>query len=333
MTSISVLGAGSWGSAIALLLARNSHSTILWGHNPDHVAELKQKRCNQRYLPGIVLPDNLIVEADLATAIQNADIIIIAVPSHAVSSTLDKIKPNLAPNTRIAWASKGLDPASGHLLHETVYRSLGKQTSVAVISGPTFATEVAQNLPTAITVASPQPEFGILMSEILHNQRFRVYTSDDIIGVQLGGAVKNVLAIATGAADGLGFGANTRSALVTRGLAELMRLGICMGAKQETLMGLAGLGDIVLTCTDNQSRNRRLGLGLGKGRSTAEIIGEIGQEVEGISAAREIYKLAKMLTLEMPITEQVYKVLYEELTPTTAVQNLLVREQKTEQFE
>ncbi len=333
MTLISVLGAGSWGSAIALLLARNGHSTILWGHNPDHVAELKQKRCNQRYLPGIILPDNLLLEADLLVAIQQADIIIIAVPSHAFSSTLDKIKPNLAPSTRIAWASKGLDPASGHLLHETVYRLLGKETSVAVISGPTFATEVAQNLPTAITVASPQSGFGILMSEILHNQRFRVYTSDDIIGVQLGGAVKNVLAIATGAADGLGFGANTRSALVTRGLTELMRLGICMGAKQETLMGLAGLGDIVLTCTDNQSRNRRLGLGLGKGRSTAEIIGEIGQEVEGISAAREIYKLAKTLKLEMPITEQVYKVLYEELTPTTAVQNLLVREQKTEQFE
>ncbi len=333
MTSISVLGAGSWGTAIALLLARNGHSTALWGHNASHIEELEQKRCNNRYLPGVTLPSNLRIEKNLATAIQEVNIIVIAVPSHAFAGTLEKISNQLTRDTRIAWASKGLDPVSGHLLHETVYKLLGDKTSIAVISGPTFATEVAQNLPTAITVASPQPEFGILMSEILHNQRFRVYTSDDIIGVQLGGAVKNVLAIATGAADGLGFGANTRSALVTRGLAELMRLGICMGAKHETLMGLAGLGDIVLTCTDNQSRNRRLGLGLGKGRATAEIIEEIGQEVEGISAAREIYKLAKTLNLEMPITEQVYKVLYEDLPPTTAVQNLLIREQKTERFE
>ena len=332
MTSIGVLGAGSWGTAIALLLARNGHSTVLWAHNPAHIYEIKQTRCNNRYLPGITLPENLRFDADLATAIRNVDIIVIAVPSHAFLATLEYIKPHLGTNTHIAWATKGLEPASGRLLHETVYDKLGCETPIAVVSGPTFAMEVAKNLPTAITVASPSPEFAASMAKVFHNQRFRVYTSDDIIGVQLGGAVKNVLAVATGAADGLGFGANTRAALVTRGLTELIRLGLSMEAKQETLMGLAGLGDIVLTCTDNQSRNRRLGLGLGQGKSITQILDEIGQEVEGVSAAREIYRLANKLHLDMPITEQVYKVLYEKLTPTSAVQNLLIREQKKERF-
>ncbi len=333
MTSISVLGAGSWGTAIALLLARNGHSTVLWAHNPAHITEIKHARCNNRYLPGIELPETLRYDTDLAAAIRDVDIIVIAVPSHAFLNTLGNIKPHLTANIPIAWATKGLEPTSGHLLHESVYNTLGKQTPVAVISGPTFAMEVAKNLPTAITVASPESDFANSIAKVLHNQRFRVYTSDDIVGVQLGGAVKNVLAIATGAADGLGFGANTRAALVTRGLAELIRLGLSMNAKQETLMGLAGLGDIVLTCTDNQSRNRRLGLGLGQGKSIPEIIDEIGQEVEGVSAAREIYQLANKLQIEMPITEQVYKVLYENLAPTAAVQNLQIREQKTERFE
>ena len=189
---------------------------------------------------------------------------------------------------------------------------------------------MAQNLPTAITVASPTIDFSDDLVRILHNNRFRVYTSNDIVGVQLGGAVKNVLAIATGAADGLGFGANTRAALVTRGLAEMIRLGVAMGGRQETFMGLTGLGDLVLTSTDNQSRNRRLGLGLGQGKSVQNLIAEIGQEVEGIAAAREVHLLAKSLGVEMPITEQVYKVLYENLVPTEAVNNLLTREQKAE---
>jgi glycerol-3-phosphate dehydrogenase (NAD(P)+) len=333
VASVCVLGAGSWGTAMAILVARNGHPTRLWGRSQPHMAALSRDRCNARYLPNVSFPSKLVCSSDLETSVRDCDILMIAVPSHAFRSVLQQIVPFLDGRTRIAWATKGLDPKSGGLLHETVYQILSRERPIAVVSGPTFATEVAQNLPTAMTIASPDARFASDLSEILHNQRFRVYTSNDIIGVQLGGAVKNVLAIATGAADGLGFGANSRAAIVTRGLAELMRLGLALGAKQETLMGLAGLGDIVLTCTDNQSRNRRLGIGLGQGRPLDEVIREIGQEVEGITAAREIHQLAARHNIEMPIAEQVYKVLYENVAPTTAVHNLLVREQKKEQIQ
>ncbi len=333
MASICVLGAGSWGTAMAILIARNGHRLRLWGRNNQHLTELATERRNTRYLPDIRLPDNLECSSDLPSSIRHRDFVLIAVPSPAFRATLKLIKPYVNKRTRIAWATKGLDPNSGGLLHETVYQVLSRQCSIAVVSGPTFAKEVAQDLPAAMTIASPDSQFALDLSAILGNQRLRVYTSSDVIGVQLGGAVKNVLAIATGAADGLGFGANSRAAIVTRGLAELMRLGLALGAKQETLMGLAGLGDIVLTCTDNQSRNRRLGIGLGQGRPLDEVVREIGQEVEGISAAREVYQLASRHKIEMPITEQVYKVLYERVSPTTAVHNLLVREQKKEQIQ
>ena len=331
MASVCVLGAGSWGTAMAILIARNGHQTCLWGRSRAHMADLEANRCNARYLPGIELPKNLQFSSTLDECVQSQDIVLVAVPSHAFRGTLEQIPPHLNQQTRIAWATKGLDPKTGQLLHETVNQIFSGQRAVAVVSGPTFATEVARNLPTAMTIASPDGRFATQLSEILHNQRFRVYTSDDIIGVQLGGAVKNVLAIATGAADGLGFGANSRAAIVTRGLAELMRLGTVLEARQETLMGLAGLGDIVLTCTDNQSRNRRLGIGLGQGRPLQEILADIGQEVEGISAAREIHQLAVKHGIEMPISEQVYQVLYANVSPTTAVQNLLLRVQKKEQ--
>ena len=333
MASICVLGAGSWGTAMAILIARNGHKTLLWGRNEPHMTKLGRDRCNDRYLPGVRLPDSLEYSSNLRCSVADRDIVLIAVPSHAFRSTLALIQSFLDSKTRIAWATKGLDPNTGGLLHETVYQVFSSTRPVAVVSGPTFAKEVARNLPTAMTIASPDTRFGLDLSEILHNERFRVYTSDDVIGVQLGGAVKNVLAIATGAADGLGFGANSRAAIVTRGLAELMRLGFALGAKQETLMGLAGLGDIVLTCTDDQSRNRRLGIGLGQGKPLTEVIREIGQEVEGISAAREIYQLAVKHRIEMPISEQVYKVLYENVSPQTAVRNLLVREQKEERIQ
>ncbi|MGH8558042.1 MAG: NAD(P)H-dependent glycerol-3-phosphate dehydrogenase [Methylococcales bacterium] len=331
MALVCVLGAGSWGSAMAVLIARNGHRTRLWGRNATHMAELERERCNKRYLPDIRLPDNLELSCDLTQSVRDRDILMIAVPSHAFRSVLEQIQSHIGPTTRIAWATKGLDPKSGGLLHETVGELFPKQPSIAVVSGPTFATEVARNLPTAMTIASPDSQFASELSAVLHNERLRVYTSDDIIGVQLGGAVKNVLAIATGAADGLGFGANSRAAIVTRGLAELIRLGLALGARKETLMGLAGLGDIVLTCTDNKSRNRRLGIGLGQGRALDEVLREISQQVEGISAAREIHRLALKHHIEMPITEQVFKVLYENVSPPTAVRNLLVREQKKEQ--
>lgn len=254
-----------------------------------------------------------------------------AVPSQAFKSTLVDLKPHASSkDLKIAWATKGFNPEDGCLLHQVVADVFSPTTPAAILSGPTFAREVAANLPTAITIASKQAEFADQLADIMHSDRFRAYTSSDIIGVEVGGAVKNALAIAAGIADGLGFGANTRAALITRGLSEIMRLGIKLGGKQETFIGLAGLGDLVLTCTDNQSRNRRFGLALGQGKSRAAIISEIGQEIEGISAAKETLLLAKRHNIDMPITEQTYKVLYENLNPLSAVQNLLTRDQKPE---
>jgi glycerol-3-phosphate dehydrogenase (NAD(P)+) len=328
--SISVLGAGSWGTALALLAARNGCPTLLWGHNAEHIRRLHYDHENQRYLPGFKFPPNLQVSNDLAAAAAFSRILLISVPSHAFKNTLVKLKPLVDAQTKIAWATKGFNPENGALLHQLVAEVFSAQVSTAVLSGPTFAKEVAANLPTAITIASADVEFSSQLANLLRGARFRSYTSTDIIGVQVGGAVKNVLAIAAGIADGLGFGANTRAALITRGLTEIMRLGQCLGGRPETFMGLAGLGDLILTCTDNQSRNRRLGLALGQGKTRQQAAQEIGQEIEGVSAAKETYLLAQKYGIEMPITEQTYKVLYEGLDPLAAVQNLLAREQKNE---
>lgn len=329
-TSICVLGAGSWGTALAIQAARNGCNTLLWGHKPEHMHDLQQSRKNRRYLPGANFPDLLHVTDNLEKAVKFSSIILLAVPSPAFKDTLLKIKPFLGSNNQIAWATKGFNPEDGSLLHSVVTRELGDNIETAALSGPTFAGEVAAELPTAITIASSSPLFAIQLTEIFHSQHFRTYTSSDIIGVQVGGAVKNVLAIAAGIADGLGFGANTRAALITRGLHEIIRLGTHLGGQPDTFMGLAGLGDLILTCTDNQSRNRRFGLALGQGKSKQQAVMEIGQEIEGVSAARVTFQLSQKLAIEMPISEQTYRVLYENLDPRVAVQNLLNRDQKAE---
>ena len=261
---VAVIGAGSWGTALAVLLARNGHPVSLWGHDAGHIAALSKGRCNQRYLPGIYFPDKLAVTSDLEAVVKDCSILLIAVPSHAFRDLLPKLQPHLSGSPQIAWATKGLECHSGKMLHEVVEEILGPDTPAAVLSGPTFAGEVAADQPTAITVGSKNQEFAEDVAGLLRNPHFRAYTTDDVIGVQLGGATKNVLAIAAGMADGLGFAANARAALITRGLAEMMRLGLALGGKPETLMGLAGVGDLILTCTDNQSRNRRFGRGAGK---------------------------------------------------------------------
>ena len=329
-SSISVLGAGSWGTALAILAARNGCQTLLWGHNPEHIRRLQYDRENQHYLPSFKFSDNLQVTADLREAVTFSPLLLISVPSHAFKETLLKIKPLITQQVKIAWATKGVNSADGLLLHQIVAQVFSPQMPVAVLSGPTFAKEVAANLPTAVTIASTDSQFASELATLLSSSRFRSYTSTDIIGVQVGGVVKNVLAIAAGIADGLVLGANTRAALITRGLTEIIRFGTKLGGRQETFMGLAGLGDLLLTCTDNQSRNRRLGLALGQGRNRQQAIKEIGQEIEGIAAAKDIYLAARKYNIEMPITEQTYKVLYENLEPHLAVQNLLTREQKTE---
>ncbi|WP_368174954.1 NAD(P)H-dependent glycerol-3-phosphate dehydrogenase [Aeromonas sp. R5-4] len=329
--AISVLGAGSYGSALAISLARNGHPTLLWGYDPAHVAELEQDRCNKAFLPDVPFPADLQLTADLQRAVQAAPVLLLVVPSHVFGDVLTRIKPFLRPDTRIAWATKGLEPDSGRLLQDVAREVLGDEIPLAVISGPTFAKELAAGLPTAISVASTHDEFADDLSHLLHCGRsFRVYTNPDFVGLQLGGAVKNVIAIGAGLSDGLGFGANARTALITRGLVEMQRLGAALGADAKTFMGMAGLGDLVLTCTDNQSRNRRFGLALGAGKDVNTAMTEIGQVVEGYRNTKEVHLLAARCGVEMPICEQIFKVLYEGKNPKEAAIALLSRDKKDE---
>ena len=328
---ITVLGAGSYGTALAICLARNGHKTLLWGRDSEHVAQLAQDRENTKYLAECPFPEELVLEADLSTAVKASDNILVVVPSHAYADMLKQIKPMLTENARIMWATKGLDPNTGDLLQNVARTVLGNDISLAVLSGPTFAKEMAAGLPTAISLSSEDDEFVNEMSDLLHcEKRFRVYSNKDFIGVQLGGAVKNVIAIGAGMADGIGFGANARTALITRGLAEMTRLGATLNAEPSTFMGMAGLGDLVLTCTDNQSRNRRFGLALGKGSEVEEAITEIGQVVEGYRNTKEVYMLAQRQGVEMPIVEQVYEVLYRGKDAKLAAADLLSRDKKFE---
>lgn len=326
---IAVLGAGSWGTALAILLCRNGHRVALWGHEPEQVAEINRDRENRRFLPGFSLPEAIQATASLEAALTGARACLLVVPSHAFAEVIGKLKGLLPLHLGVAWATKGLNPQTGGLLH-TIARQFFPDESLAVVSGPSFAQEVARGLPTAVTVASDDPGFAGRIAGLLHGGRFRAYTSPDLIGVEVSGAAKNVLAIATGIADGLGFGANTRAALITRGLAELIRLGQALGGRSETFMGLAGMGDLVLTCTDDQSRNRRLGLALAEGLSVGEAKARIGQEVEGVVTCRSVHALAKGLGIEMPISEQVYRVLFEGISPLEATDSLLDREPKAE---
>jgi len=329
-SAIAVLGAGSWGTALAVLLTGRGQRCVLWGRDAGRISEMAAVRRNTPYLGDLVLPADLRLEADLAQAVRRTGDVLLAVPTAGFRAVLRQLEPHLPAAARIAWASKGLEPGTGKLLHQVVAEELGGARATAVISGPTFAREVASGLPTAVTVASAVPAFAADLAARLHGTNFRAYTSDDVIGVEVGGAVKNVLAIAAGIADGLGFGANTRAALVTRGLVEMMRLGVGLGGRRETLMGLAGLGDLVLTCTDDQSRNRRVGLALARGASVAEACAAVGQVAEGVNAARAVRGLAAGIGVEMPIAEQVCCVLYEGIAPRAAVQALLQREQKAE---
>jgi glycerol-3-phosphate dehydrogenase (NAD(P)+) len=327
---IAVLGAGSWGTALAVLLARNGYRTLLWGHDAARQARLAHERVNDRYLPDVRFPENLFIREDLLETAEEAAHLLVVVPSHAFRATLEALKARLPAKAIVAWATKGLEPATGRLLSQVAADVLGEGRALGVISGPTFAKEVAHGLPTAVTVAARDVATAEAIAAWLRSDRVRVYTSTDLVGVELGGAIKNVLAIATGISDGLGLGANARAALITRGLAEMRRLTAALGGRPETVMGLAGIGDLVLTCTDNQSRNRQVGLALGKGRTLQATLAEIGQVAEGVATAREVRQLAQRMQVDMPITEQVYRVLFEGVTPQTAVEALLKREVRPE---
>jgi glycerol-3-phosphate dehydrogenase (NAD(P)+) len=325
-----VLGAGSWGTALAIQLARVTPPTVLWGRDRAHLAEIARDRRNVRYLPEAQLPDSLVVEPDLAAALSGSRDVLVAVPSHALRSTLQEVAPHLPAGARVAWATKGFELTTGLLPHEVASQVLGAHVPTAVVSGPTFAREVGAGLPTAMTIASHDPTFASELARRLSGQNFRAYTSTDVVGVEVGGAIKNVLAIGAGISDGLGFGANTRIALIARGLVEMTRLGAALGARKETFMGLAGLGDLVLTCTDNQSRNRRFGLALASGQDVAAAQSAIGQVVEGVLAARAVREVAMRAGVEMPICEQVYRVVYAGVAPKDAVKELMSRALKPE---
>jgi len=325
-----VAGAGSWGTALAIQLTRSGHQVRLWGRDSSHIEEIRASGKNQRFLPGVVLPENLLAVPSLATALDGIDHLLIASPSHGFGSVLAKSLKYLDVSRGLAWASKGFEPGSARLLHEVARDMLPDSTPLALVTGPSFAMEVANNLPTAVTVAGTDTDFNKQFAEALHHGAFRTYTSDDLIGAELGGAVKNVLAVATGIADGMGLGDNARAALVTRGLVEMMRLGAAMGAQKETLMGLAGMGDLVLTCTGDQSRNRRFGLALGRGDSAEKALVDIGQVVEGVNTAEEVHRQASRHNVEMPISEVVYSIIHNNLPPKEGLKMLLSREQKAE---
>lgn len=325
-----VLGSGSWGTALAVHIARTGHRTILWGIETDELVAMTRDRVNGRYLPGVTLPDRVEIEHDFARAIAEADQLLIVVPSHAFREVLERAKPLLKPGQRIAWATKGFELSTGKLPHAVAAEVLGPGVPTAVLSGPTFAKEVGAGLPSAMTVASRDEAYAMSLARSLSSDNFRVYASGDMVGVEVGGATKNVLAIGAGISDGLGFGANTRVALITRGLVELTRLGVALGADKETFMGLAGLGDLVLTCTDDQSRNRRFGLALASGKTPERAQAEIGQVVEGVLAARAVRDVAQKVGVEMPISEQIYRVLYEGAPARDAVIALMGRTVKTE---
>ncbi|MDP2826991.1 MAG: NAD(P)H-dependent glycerol-3-phosphate dehydrogenase [Sulfuricellaceae bacterium] len=326
---IAVLGAGAWGTALAASLCER-HETVLWARSATQATELTNLRCNSRYLPDISLPETLSYTADLSAALRGASLLLAVVPSGALRPLLRESAMLGSGRLPLVWACKGFESGSHKLPHEVVAEEWSPDAPRGVLSGPSFAREVALGLPTALTLASPDQAFAQATAQALHDHHLRVYASSDLVGVELGGAVKNVLAIAAGISDGMGFGHNARAALLTRGLAEIVRLGLALGGRQETFMGLAGMGDLILTCTGDLSRNRQVGLQLAQGKSLETILHDLGHVAEGVNTAREVRQLAREHQVEMPISEAVYQVLYEGVPPRDAVVGLLNRSPKAE---
>lgn len=322
--SMTVIGAGSYGTALAITLARNGHKVVLWGHNPTHIHKLEKERSNHAFLSGIPFPDSLSLEANLKCAVEASLNILIVVPSYVFGDILTQIQPYLQIGSRIIWATKGLERDTGRLLQDVASEILGNEIPLAVLSGPTFAKALAAGLPTVISVAATDKQFSHDLKKLFHcSNNFRIYKNNDMVGVQLGGAVKNVIAIGVGISDGMGFGENACIALITRGLAEMSYLGKALGANPCTFMGMAGLGDLILTCTDNQSRNRRFGMMLGKGVSITKAEQAIGQVIEGYRNTKEVKALAQRTDVAMPIIEQIYQILYCDRNIFDAANTLL----------
>lgn len=327
---ITVLGAGAFGTSLAIHAAQQ-HSVTLWARNPDHVEEMRRTRANEHYLEGFSFPEKLQLEADLHTALRSADLVLSVVPTSGLRGILHEVRES-GCRAPVAWACKGLEAASAKLLYEVAAEELSPDHPCGPLSGPSFAKELARGLPTAITLASNDAVFARDAAAALHCNHLRIYSSTDVVGVSVGGALKNVIAIAAGICDGMGFGNNARAALITRGLAEITRFGMALGARAETLMGLSGAGDLILTCTGDLSRNRQVGLRLARGETLEQILGGLGHVAEGVYTAREVCNRAQKLGIEMPITHQVHQVLSNGLSPRAAVENLLNREQKAEVY-
>jgi len=330
---ITVAGGGSWGTALAHLLARNGHRVTLWCREPEVAAAVTREHRNPAYLPDVVLPEGLAATADLAAAVGEArDLLVWVVPSQFTRGVLERARAHLGPDVPVVSATKGIEVATLKLVTEVFAEVLGAgvEDRTAVLSGPSFALEVAQGMPTAVAAACSNPEVGATAQRLFGSDNFRVYTNRDPIGTQVGGALKNVVAIAAGAVDGLGLGHNTRAVLITRGLAEMGRLGVALGANPETFAGLAGLGDLVLTCTGGLSRNRSVGVALGRGKALQDILDGMGMVAEGVKTAAAAYELAARMEVEMPIVGEVYRVLFEGVSAREALQALMARPQKTE---
>lgn len=321
--NITVLGAGAWGTALAISLAQR-HSVTLWARNVQQVADMRASAKNQRYLPDIPLPPELKLEADFNHALVDAQMLVLAIPISALRETLGMIALLKVP-VPVVWLCKGFEAETSLLAHQVVEAVLPQSFPRGVLSGPSFAQEVAHGLPTALVLASNDIEFARQAAQNLHNPRLRIYTSNDVAGVEVGGAVKNVLAIAAGISDGMGFGYNTRAALLTRGLSEMTRLGIKLGGRAETLGGLSGVGDLILTCTGDLSRNRKVGLLLAQQHALPFILRELGHVAEGVYSVRAVHHLVHKLAVEMPICEAVYRILYEQVEAVSAVEDLLNR--------
>ncbi len=326
---IVTLGAGSWGTALATVVARNNTATncLLYARNAEVIDDINLNHTNQKYLGNLSLPKNLKASADLASLIGNTKHLLIVVPSHTFTSFLDEILPFITPDHQVVWATKGLDQKTGKFLSVIAEEKLPKGTKIGMLSGPSFAKEVVANLPTAVVMASEYDDLLVEWQNLFHTNMFRVYKSNDLYGVQLCGVMKNILAVAAGIADGLALGANARAALIARGMAELSRLAMPLNASLDTLLGLAGVGDIVLTCTDDQSRNRRLGRMLSQGITIADAQNKIGQAIEAITNTKALLDLAAKHNVEMPITEQMFAVFSNTTAPDAAVNNLLARGQ------
>jgi glycerol-3-phosphate dehydrogenase (NAD(P)+) len=324
-----VVGAGSWGTALAIHAANCGHSVNLWVHSEDTLKTLKEKRSNEIYLPGFPLPQNVTPTSD-PSRVTNSDYIIFAIPSIHFRQTFLKMLPHLSDGSVLISSIKGMEPDTSKRISEIVKELSGDRFVYSVLSGPSFAKEVAQQNPTAVVIGSDHKEIGKEIQTDFRSSYFRLYYNPDVLGIEIGGSVKNIIAIAGGVVSGLGYGYNTLSGLITRGLTEVNRLAVALGANPSTLMGLAGLGDLVLTCTGHLSRNRQVGVELGKGKKIDEITRNMRMVAEGVRTTQGIYSLAKKRNVSMPITDQVYKVLYEDHDPRTAILELMSRELKEE---